>query len=329
MKEPLVSVIVPVYNTKKYLAKCVNSLLSQTYTNLEIILVDDGSTDGSSLLCDNFEDDRIRVFHQENGGISSARNTGLDNAIGDYVAFVDSDDYLDADAVVKMVRAMLNTNSQVCMMHSYIVDVDYRIIRNNSTNSESTDVLSSVEFLHGMCRQKYSESVCDKLFLKSALAGLYFEEGNTNEDFVFMSNLLVNSKDLYISIIDFSGYYYYQRPGSISHSDINGSLLNSIHNSYRMMKKYSQEKPLLSSAFASYALIQLRAVCILMPSYHVFKRTPLYKDVIGMLAEVLYFAPKDLLGNASMLYLRAVHVMPYITLPIAHTLFELRNIIRN
>lgn len=95
----MISVIVPVYNTREYLERCVNSLLAQTFSELEIILVDDGSTDGSGELCDRFaaESRQVRVFHKENGGSSSARNLGIDNAGGDYIGFVDSDDYVDAD----------------------------------------------------------------------------------------------------------------------------------------------------------------------------------------------------------------------------------------
>ena len=104
MKEcskPLVSIIVPVYQVKNYVGECVESLLRQTYTNLEILLVDDGSTDGSGAICDEYArgDNRIRVIHQENQGLSSARNTGLDQAKGEYVAFVDSDDAVRLDYI--------------------------------------------------------------------------------------------------------------------------------------------------------------------------------------------------------------------------------------
>ena len=96
METPLITVIVPVYNIKDYLPRCVHSITAQTYTRLEIILVDDGSTDGTGALCDSLaaEDERIRVFHKENGGSSSARNLALRHASGEYVGFVDSDDYL-------------------------------------------------------------------------------------------------------------------------------------------------------------------------------------------------------------------------------------------
>lgn len=101
----LISVIVPVYNTEKYLDRCIQSILSQTYTDLELLLIDDGSTDSSGAICDKYaeQDSRVRVFHKENGGASSARNLGLDNANGDWIAFVDSDDWIDSEMYEQMI----------------------------------------------------------------------------------------------------------------------------------------------------------------------------------------------------------------------------------
>ena len=103
MKERI-SVVVPVYNVEKYLEKCVNSIVNQTYKNLEIILVDDGATDNSGKLCDELAkiDNRIKVYHKENGGLSDARNYGVERATGDYIGFVDSDDYIDAEMYEKL-----------------------------------------------------------------------------------------------------------------------------------------------------------------------------------------------------------------------------------
>lgn len=104
---PLVSIIVPVYNAAKYLRRCVDSLLAQTYDPIEIILVDDGSTDGSAAICDEYKKDaRVRVIHQENHGASAARNAGLDAMCGEYVMFVDSDDYVSPEYVRKPVESI-------------------------------------------------------------------------------------------------------------------------------------------------------------------------------------------------------------------------------
>ena len=101
MNKPLISIIIPVYNAEKYLKKCLDSVINQTYKNLEIILVDDGSTDKSPEICDKYaeKDSRIIVLHKENGGVSSSRNAGLDIFKGEYLSFVDSDDYVEPDYI--------------------------------------------------------------------------------------------------------------------------------------------------------------------------------------------------------------------------------------
>ena len=101
MNKPMISVIVPVYNAEKYLQRCVDSILKQSFTDFEVLLIDDGSHDRSGELCDEYgeKDNRVRVFHKENGGVSSARNVGLDNASGEYISFVDADDYLETNAM--------------------------------------------------------------------------------------------------------------------------------------------------------------------------------------------------------------------------------------
>ena len=111
----MVSVIIPVYNVQEYLARCVDSVLSQTYTNLEIILVDDGSLDMSGDMCDDYahKDSRVRVVHKSNGGLSDARNAGLDIASGNYVAFIDADDYVHHQFVEKLYDTLQSTGAQI------------------------------------------------------------------------------------------------------------------------------------------------------------------------------------------------------------------------
>ena len=112
-----ISVIVPVYNVKLYLHKCVDSILNQTYQNIEVLLIDDGSTDGSSDICDSYteKDSRIKVVHKKNGGLSSARNTGLDMATGEYILFVDSDDYIDIEMIRRLYDALVKTGGYECL----------------------------------------------------------------------------------------------------------------------------------------------------------------------------------------------------------------------
>ena len=119
--QDLISVIVPVYNVERYIEKCITSIISQTYTNLEIIVVDDGSTDKSGLLCDEWQakDSRIKTIHKVNGGLSSARNTGMNIAQGKYIAFIDSDDYIDNTMVEQLWINIKDSNAQIAICNRY------------------------------------------------------------------------------------------------------------------------------------------------------------------------------------------------------------------
>ena len=122
----LISVIVPVYNVEDYLDRCINSIINQTYKNLEIILVDDGSTDSSGRKCDDFalKDDRIKVLHKENGGVSSARNAGLDVATGDYIGFVDSDDTIESNMYELLFNNAIEYHTKVSSCQIRTKDID-------------------------------------------------------------------------------------------------------------------------------------------------------------------------------------------------------------
>ena len=163
----LISVIVPVYNVKDYLDECVSSLIAQTYKQLEIILVDDGSKDGSGELCDKYanDDDRIKVIHKSNGGLSSARNAGLDVARGEFVGFVDSDDFLAVD-MYQMLHAEMVKNEKVgicsCMIFQYY-NCESRIYRKEWNVSEPRFVRED-NFVSDFISAKRNFVICSKLF---------------------------------------------------------------------------------------------------------------------------------------------------------------------
>ena len=115
MNDDLISVIIPVYNIEKLLSKCIESVISQTYSNIEIILIDDGSTDSSGNICDEYlsKDSRIKVFHKKNGVLSSARNYGIKESTGNYLFFLDSDDFVDSNIIKKLYKNLIDTNSNI------------------------------------------------------------------------------------------------------------------------------------------------------------------------------------------------------------------------
>ena len=127
----LISVIVPIYNVEQYLDRCVKSIVEQTYTNLEIILVDDGSPDNCGAMCDSWaaRDNRIKVIHKENGGLSDTRNAGLGIATGDFISFIDSDDWIESAFYEKLLTAIRESNAEVAACATNFVTEDERLIR--------------------------------------------------------------------------------------------------------------------------------------------------------------------------------------------------------
>ena len=134
---PAVSIIVPVYNTERFLNRCIDSVLAQTYSDWELLLVDDGSTDSSGSICDEYatQDSRIRVFHKENGGVSSARNLGLDYARGEWITFVDSDDYIAPDMIEKLYETQKRNNADITVCGYRWVDKEGKNLKSFHMNS--------------------------------------------------------------------------------------------------------------------------------------------------------------------------------------------------
>lgn len=187
MNDPLISVIVPVYKAEPYLDKCINSIRNQTYKNLEIILVDDGSPDRCGEMCDAYAktDSRIRVFHKENGGQSSARNLGLDNMTGEYVGFVDSDDWIEPDMYRRLYDQMVETESQISICGIQMDYLDGRVAYMNVCYPEDKEVriYTMKEALReALDNTRITYSPCDKLYHKDIFLSLRMTEGKIYED---------------------------------------------------------------------------------------------------------------------------------------------------
>ena len=215
-RESQISVIVPVYNVEKYLARCVDSILAQTYENLEVILVDDGATDRSGLICDEFasKDSRVKVIHKKNGGLSSAWNAGLETAAGEYIAFVDSDDWIEPDAYAHMMQLM--KKHQVKLVCGGRYDVSGKTgERKVGLCPKREEVISGEElagriFLWAGC----DSSACDKLYHRSLLEHFRYPEGKVCEDVPVTYKIVLQAERVAMSDRPF--YNYYHRAGSIS-----------------------------------------------------------------------------------------------------------------
>lgn len=215
MNEDLISVIIPVYNVEKYLDECITSVINQTYTNLEIIIVDDGSTDDSGDICEKYKslDSRIKVIHKENGGLSSARNAGLKIATGKYVGFVDSDDYINSSMYEILYKAITDSNKKIACCDFFRFRTKDELPQ-NKTNIKKI-VLDKVDSIRYMLSKDYFRFTSwNKLYLRTLFDDISFPEGKYFEDFWPIYNAFKES-DGVIYIKDFL-YYYRTVDDSIS-----------------------------------------------------------------------------------------------------------------
>lgn len=209
-EQPLISVIVPVYNVEKYLKKCVDSITSQTYKNLEILLVDDGSTDSSGQICNEFEknDARIKVIHKKNGGLSDARNAGLDRAKGQYYAFIDSDDYIQDNTIEIMLNAIKKNKSEIAVCNMI------RFLEEGETLQFYCPTDHEVLY---QGKQRYKTlnqpSVCNKLFEAKLFEGIRFPKGKYYEDTFVYHEVLYRANNIVLTGTD--SYWYLSREDSI------------------------------------------------------------------------------------------------------------------
>lgn len=331
---PLVSIIIPIFNTELYLEKCVESVLSQTYRNIDVILVDDESMDSSPQMCDNLQnkDGRIRVIHKKNGGLSSARNAGLkmvaDESQGlkvDYVTFLDSDDWIAPESIETLVDAATAHKADVVNMCYRTVREDGSIISEGSNNTRKCDIFSAEDFLKRMCYKLVSESSCIKLYKSSVIDNCIFEEGTLNEDFLFNSTLFL--KDIFVVHIDYSGYYYLQRQGSTSRSGANKAFFDSIRNPYKLMKACENVKPELMPVFARVALFQIHCISLVLPYSFIFSKSTGFRDVKKVLHYSIKYIDECNLPKGYKASLRLMNLCPTAMCAIMHTLYSIKHIL--
>ena len=191
-----ISVVVPIYNTEHLLVNCVNSIINQSYKNLEIILIDDGSTDHSLELCNllSMIDNRIKVIHQENKGLSEARNKGIEVASGDYIGFVDSDDFVSFDMFENLLRNIKKYKTDVSGVRAYIHTRDGNIEKFSDKEREIITVSDEHELITSYCDGIISIAVWDKIFKREALEGIKFRKEVFQEDSDFILQLCLAKK---------------------------------------------------------------------------------------------------------------------------------------
>lgn len=283
MTEPLISVIVPIYKVELYLDQCVSSIVNQTYQNLEIILVDDGSPDNCSKMCDEWatKDSRIKVIHKSNGGLSDARNAGLEITNGDYTAFVDSDDYIASSMIDSLLTIAIKE-------HAEIVECNYLLFYDNEKKQEILDknesytIFNKEEALKELITEnKFKHVVWNKLYKKSILKGLRFEIGKLHEDTFFTYQAFNNCSNI-VKIED-SLYFYRQRSDSIMGTKFSIRNLDSLEarqNIYRFardnypnLSTIAQEKLLLNCIYLGQKALQTKDKKLIKQAFEKIKKT--------------------------------------------------------
>lgn len=298
----MISVIVPVYNTKEYLERCINSLLVQTYRDMEIILVDDGSTDGSGELCDRFADreQRIRVFHKENGGSSSARNLGIDNAKGDYIGFVDSDDYVDADMYEKLYAAIREYHVNAAQIGRDEIDPDGNVLPDICIPPEKNECIAPEKFMEELLMHRGDCSFCTKLIGREMFfageqehtagegedrATCRFPLGVLNEDF----HLLIQMLDRIGAIASLPGhaYHVFYRLGSNSRKESRENFsrvfADSVDNADLAAEIVGREYPELEAAAFRFGIFQRLEYMLHIPIAQMTGENKMYRDIVRYL----------------------------------------------
>lgn len=267
-----ISVIIPVYNTSDFLDLCLESVIKQTYKNLEIILIDDGSTDGSERICDKWKnkDSRIIVKHLSNSGVSNARNIGLSIATGDYISMLDSDDYIEKDMYQKMVDVFENNNVDIVMCNFYL-KYPSSCIANKLNNSKK--IIDKNKFINFICGEKsYGGYLWNKLYKRNII---YDEKHSVifDSDVIIMEDLLFNCQ-LYpyisnVACLDDCFYYYRQRENSA----LNFHTLDKDKNSVLCLIKVINFLDLYNFKISSYYKLRF-----LVESFHIKTKDQKFYD---------------------------------------------------
>lgn len=255
MDKPLISIVIPIYNVEKYLKACIDSVINQTYSQLDIILVDDGSKDNSGNMCDEYKnkDSRIRVIHKENGGLSDARNKGIDIALGKYITFIDSDDYVAKDYVEFLYKLIMENSADIsgCYYFKFVEEQD----QNMEESEKKTYIFDGIEATIDLWYQKHiTNSAWGKLYKSILFRDIRYPVGKLYEDLGTTYKLLYKAKNVVWS--SEKKYFYRQRVNSIMNKKFAEDNMDRIEMSEELMsfvdkKRNDMYKAAVSRLFIS------------------------------------------------------------------------------
>ncbi len=311
----LISVIIPVYNIKEYLPRCVESVCAQTYKNLEILLVDDGSTDGTGELCDELakKDARIRVYHKENGGSSSARNLGIENAKGQYLGFVDSDDYISADMYEQLYLALQTNGVPIAQIGRDEIDAEGNILANICEPPAVETCIKSEDFMRELLMHRGDCSFCTKLVKKELFKKDKFPLGVLNEDF----HLLIRMLPQISGIVSLPGqaYHVFYRIGSNTRkenkNDFSRVYGDCVENADMAAALVEKHYPDLKAVAVRFGAFQRLEYLLHIPIGQMQKSNTMYKGIVKNIRKNLFrFMGNKYLTGKNKIYLLLFAIAP-------------------
>ena len=264
-----ISVIVPVYNVQEYLAECVQSILNQSFADFELLLIDDGSTDQSGAIAEKLavKDSRIRVFHKKNGGLSDARNYGIDHAQGEYLTFVDSDDYIASTYLEMLHDLIVRYNADASCVSAF--ETVERHTRSNLGGEKEGIITGTEAITNSLLRHRIGISACGKLFQSCLFDEIRFPKGELYEDLLTLPYVFEQCKTVAYSSAAL--YFYFQRPGSITNSKISERHMRFFDNTIQLMGRFDHYGKEMHDAFvvriAGESINRFAEILLFCPDY--------------------------------------------------------------
>ena len=263
----LISIIVPIYKVENYLKRCIDSILNQTYTNLEIILVDDGSPDNCGIICDEYakQDCRVKVIHKKNGGLSDARNCGIKVSTGEYLIFVDSDDYILKNMCETLLKNALENNADIVSCNFKEVYLNGQEKINKQSQNQQISIVSNAEAIYRYFVKNDLDMnvVWNKIYKKSLLENIKYPSGNfVGEDYAIQVQVLPKAKK--VCVVPGAGHHYVQVADSMCRGGYNENYITAFRNYECARRKYCEKYPQFSRDICNYLVTEYMAIIVAM-----------------------------------------------------------------
>lgn len=311
----MISIIIPIYNVEKYLANCLRSVRQQTFSDIEILLIDDGSTDGSGKICDEIcnVDNRFKVFHQENKGVAESRNLGLRNCKGEYISFIDGDDYVHPQMLEVLYKSLIEGDYSFSMglyQNKNKYEEENGILKGKKINLNRDQLMKD---LYGRSETKlYYRICCNKLYKRQLISDLLFKN-TASEDFEFLNRIyLKTDKAIFIEDII---YYYIQNPNSITHKKYNKRNIDIISSYYMCLNEIPKE----DIYYRGYCLNKLYKSLLSVRHYTRKNEFQEYADV--KIKNVLTMTYNEFLKNKTIPLHMKILLWLFYRIPISYSLF--------